>query len=155
MKTGARLTVALAILVLAMAAPVAAQSMPPATYASGETLKATIRDQPPTALVGAQVENTEDIHLYLLHRTVPQGAIVHATSWEIHHIVDGRGTIVTGGRLVRPAGASNARSPATIEGGESRQVSQGDVVVIPPGTPHWYPEIEGSVTYLEIRYRVE
>ncbi len=138
-----------------MAAPVAAQSMPPATYVSGETLKATIRDQLPAPMVGAQVENTEDIHMYLLHRTVPQGAIVHAASWEIHHIVDGRGTIVTGGRLVRPAGASNASSPATIEGGESRHVSQGDVVVIPPGTPHWYPEIEGSVTYLEIRYRVE
>ena len=138
-----------------MAAPVAAQSMPPATFVSGETLKATISDQPPAALLGARVENTEDIHLYLLHRTVPRGANLHANSWEIHHIVDGRGTIVTGGRLIRPAGANDQRSLATIEGGERRQVGQGDVVVIPPGTPHWYPEIDESVTYLEIRYRVE
>jgi len=25
----------------------------------------------------------------------------------------------------------------------------------PPGTPHWYKEVEGSVTYLEVRFDVE
>ena len=33
-----------------------------------------------------------------------------------------------------------------------REVSVGDVVIIPAGTPHWYSDIDGSVTYLEIRY---
>jgi quercetin dioxygenase-like cupin family protein len=29
------------------------------------------------------------------------------------------------------------------------------VIVIPAGTPHWYKEVEGSVTYLEVRFDVE
>ena len=87
----------------------------------------------------------------LIHRTVPQNAIVHATGWEVHHIVDGSGTIVTGGTLVRSVDGSGARV-VTIAEGESRTVSRGDVIVIPAGTPHWYSHIAGSVTYLEIRY---
>jgi hypothetical protein len=27
--------------------------------------------------------------------------------------------------------------------------------VIPAGTPHWYKEVNGSVTYLEVRFDVD
>ena len=76
---------------------------------------------------------------------------MHATGWEVHHIVDGSGTIVTGGTLIRSVDGSGARV-ATIADGENRTVSKGDVIIVPPGTPHWYSLIDGSVTYLEIRY---
>ena len=69
----------------------------------------------------------------------------------MHHVVDGTGTVVTGGRVVRSTGADGERI-ARIEDGESRVVGAGDVVIIPAGTPHWYSAIDGSVTYLEIRY---
>jgi len=38
-----------------------------------------------------------------------------------------------------------------IESGESRKVGKGDVVVMPPGAPHWLSAIDGSITYLEAR----
>ena len=82
---------------------------------------------------------------------MPQNAIIHATGWEVHHITDGTGTVVTGGRVVRSIGADGERV-AKIEDGSSRVVTAGDVVIIPAGTPHWYSDIDGSVTYLEIRY---
>ena len=63
----------------------------------------------------------------------------------------GSGTVVTGGRLMRSVGADGVRA-ATIQGGESRSVVVGDVLIIPAGTPHWYSQIPESVTYLEIRY---
>ena len=102
-------------------------------------------------MVVARVESTDLTRVNLIHRTVPQNAIVHATGWEVHHIVDGSGTIVTGGTLVRSVDGSGARV-ATIAEGESRTVSTGDVIIVPAGTPHWYSQIDGWVTYLEIRY---
>ena len=129
----------------------AAQAVPPGTYASGADLKRTLEEQPAAPMVVARIERTDLTRVNLIHRTVPQNAIVHATGWEVHHIVGGSGTIVTGGTLVRSVDASGARV-ATITDGESRTVSTGDVIIVPAGTPHWYSQIDGSVTYLEIRY---
>jgi hypothetical protein len=51
--------------------------------------------------------------------------------------------------------ARRPRASAKIEGGQSRRVTKGDVIVIPARTPHWYKEVEGSVTYLEVRFDVD
>ncbi len=40
---------------------------------------------------------------------------------------------------------------ATSTGGETRYVSEGDIVVIPGGVFHGWAEIEDHVTYLSIR----
>ena len=40
---------------------------------------------------------------------------------------------------------------ATSEGGRTRQVSEGDIVVIPAGVFHAWSEIPDHVTYLSIR----
>ena len=85
-----------------------------------------------------------------------------AKGTEVHYIIDGSATVVTGGTLIRPtpAATKGAATKGTapmgrIEGGETRQVTKGDVIVIPAGTPHWYKEVQGSVTYLEVRFDVE
>jgi uncharacterized protein YjlB len=31
------------------------------------------------------------------------------------------------------------------------QLKEGDVIVIPAGTPHWFSKIDGSIVYLVIR----
>jgi quercetin dioxygenase-like cupin family protein len=43
---------------------------------------------------------------------------------------------------------------AVIQDGESRHVVKGDVILIPENTPHWYKDVEGSITYLEVRFNV-
>lgn len=87
----------------------------------------------------------------------PQFAIIHPYSIEIYQIVEGTGTLVTGGALVPPFNVLNAdivRSQS-ITGGEERRVGKGDVVVLNPGTPHWFKVIDGSITYLEARITVK
>ena len=84
--------------------------------------------------------------------------MAHATGpakdTEVHYVIDGAATVVTGGPLMRLPGG-NAAS-AKIDGGQSRRATKGDVItVIPAGTPHWYKEVEGSVTYLEVRFDVD
>ena len=56
----------------------------------------------------------------------------------MHHIIDGSATVVTGGTVVR---SSNG---AVVEGGVSRHVTKGDVILVPADTPHWYKDVEGS-----------
>lgn len=124
----------------------------PATYMTQAELAATIKtgaDARPE-MATARVSNTDHYRINIVHRGAPAGAIVHQVGTEVHHITDGAGTLVTGGTIVRPAGGG----PATVTGGVTRRVAKGDVILIPEGTPHWYRELEGSITYLEVRFNV-
>jgi quercetin dioxygenase-like cupin family protein len=38
-----------------------------------------------------------------------------------------------------------------IQGGVTRRIKAGDVVIIPAGVPHWFSAIEGSITYVVVR----
>ena len=31
-------------------------------------------------------------------------------------------------------------------------MQKGDAVIVPPNTPHWYNQDDGSLTYLEVRF---
>jgi glc operon protein GlcG len=140
------------LVLLAVAIGGAQSPAPPATYATAAELAATIQTGADTRpeMATARISNTDHYRINLVHRGAAAGAIVHAVGTEVHHVTEGAGTLVTGGTIVRPA----AGGPATIDGGLSRRVSKGDVILIPQGTPHWYREIEGSITYLEVRFNV-
>jgi mannose-6-phosphate isomerase-like protein (cupin superfamily) len=130
----------------------------PAIYKSGAELLATLKAQSATADASDRIVTQDAFHVSYVTRRGPGPAIAHATGLdkgsEVHIIVDGAGTIVTGGKIVRPAGAGGGRGGgvSTVVGGVSQHVVKGDVVVIPAGSPHWYKEIEGSITYFEIRF---
>lgn len=32
-----------------------------------------------------------------------------------------------------------------------RRIAKGDVVIIPAGTPHWFPEVYEDITYIVVR----
>ena len=54
--------------------------------------------------------------------------------------------------LARSTDPDVVRSKA-IRDGVTRKVAKGDVIVVPPGTPHWFIAIDGTITYLESRVR--
>jgi mannose-6-phosphate isomerase-like protein (cupin superfamily) len=130
----------------------AAQAPAPSTYLSDAELTATLKETAKTApdMHTAPVKNTDHYRINVVQRTKPQGAIAHPGFIEVHHIIDGVGTLVTGGTILRVAGAP--AGSATIDGGVSRGVAKGDVVLIPAGAPHWYKDLEGTLTYLEVRF---
>jgi mannose-6-phosphate isomerase-like protein (cupin superfamily) len=103
-------------------------------------------------MLTAPVKSGEHYSINVVRRTKPQGAIAHDVGTEIHSIIDGSGTLVTDGSIVRPA--NGGRGGGTIENGTSRRVAAGDVALVPPQTPHWYRDIDGIITYLEIRFDV-
>ena len=130
----------------------AAQAPAPSAYLSDAEVWATLTETAKTApdMHTAPVKNTDHYRINVVQRTKPQGAIAHPGFMEVHHIIEGAGTLVTGGTIVRPAGAP--AGSATIDGGVSRRVAKGDVVLIPSGAPHWYNNLEGTLTYLEVRF---
>jgi len=77
----------------------------------------------------------------------PNNASVHDDLTEIYNVVSGSGTFVTGGTF-----ASAQDRTAGITGGVARHIEAGDFVVLPPGTPHWFSKIDGSITYVETRF---
>ena len=88
-------------------------------------------------------------------KSVRQEANRHDTKvTEIYYILDGNATLVTGGTLPDPhplSPGSTTFQGSRIEGGSSRRVSRGDVVIIPGRTPHWFSEQDGDLRYLIFR----
>ena len=151
---GAVLTVFLGGNALAQGAPPPAPTAPApgsaATYKSAkelaDVLKAVAAN--PGGMSTSAVSNTDQYRINVVHRVKPAGALAHAGNTELHYIIDGSATIVTGGTIVRGATAAEA----TITNGVTQKVAKGDVIVVPANSPHWYSIVDGSVTYLEVRW---
>ena len=39
-----------------------------------------------------------------------------------------------------------------LEGGVTHELRKGDAMLVPPNTPHWYKQIDSTVTCLEARF---
>ena len=96
------------------------------------------------------VANTDQYRVNIVHRPKPNGAIAHPGNTELHYIIDGSGTVVTGGHIIRNPGAP--ASSATIKGGERHKVTKGDIIIVPAGSAHMYSQVDGEITYLEVRF---
>jgi mannose-6-phosphate isomerase-like protein (cupin superfamily) len=92
-------------------------------------------------------------------KSAPFTASVHQTNaTETYYMLDGAGVLVTGGTLKQPAKPRSSTlgdwtdlGSDGIEGGVSRRLSKGDVVIIPGGVPHGWASVEGDITYLIVR----
>ena len=74
------------------------------------------------------------------------GGGTHETVTEVYHVLEGSAMFVTGGTSVRRADGG-----FPIQGGVSRRIAKGDVVVIPAGTPHGIAEVLEDITIIVVR----
>ena len=79
----------------------------------------------------------------LEYRAAVGPASIHEKAAEIFYVIDGSGTLVTGGTLVKG-------NPSTIEGGTTRPVAKGDFFVVPENTPHWFSPINGVLVLMSL-----
>jgi len=96
-------------------------------------------------------------------KTLPPSATALAIKTnvtETYYMLEGAGVLVTGGTLRKPStprqsnlGNWTDTGSNGIEGGVSRRLSKGDVVIIPGGVPHGWASLEGDITYLIVRLR--
>ena len=86
------------------------------------------------------------------HRVaVAQTASVHETEAELFYVIDGAATLVTGGKLIEPTrNGANLSSTKGVEGGTAQKLAKGDFVMVPAGVPHWFTDIQGSITQMAL-----
>jgi mannose-6-phosphate isomerase-like protein (cupin superfamily) len=161
-----------AVVMLFAVAQGRAQSAP-ATYVTGAEVL-SIAQRTATLPVSDQAIRVVDINgeynvaVGVVHRAKTVGepianGISHSQITEIYHVISGSGTLVTGGTLENPTPApadsptvAILNGPSTrggaIRGGGSRTIGPGDVVIIPPNTPHWFSNVgTDQIVYLILR----
>ena len=122
--------------------------MAPVTFFSGSQVDSAFAK-------GAVLFDSSDKYMVHASRRDKAGlAEIHTKDADIVHVLDGTATLVTGGT------ATNLRTIAedeirgdVIESGEIRQLTKGDVVIIPAGIPHWFKEVSNPFLYYVVKAR--
>jgi quercetin dioxygenase-like cupin family protein len=84
----------------------------------------------------------------------PWEAEVHALDSDVVFVKEGTATFVTGGTVVAPKTTEPGEIRGTaIQGGVSRHLSKGDLIIVPHGTPLWYKEARGPFLFLLVKIR--
>ncbi len=101
---------------------------------------------------GTPLIEAGDYKIHASRRDGPGIAEVHTRDTDIAYVLEGSATLITGGRAVdlQPVAPEELRGRA-IEGGETRELVKGDVVVIPNGVPHWFKEVPSSIDYYVVK----
>jgi glc operon protein GlcG len=88
------------------------------------------------------------------HREAPGVVEVHTRDTDIIYMLEGSATLVTGGTVVDGKNIEPEEIRGkTITGGETRQITKGDVIVVPNGVPHWFTEVNGPINYYVVKVR--
>ena len=101
---------------------------------------------------GAPLIELSDYKVHASHRDKGGESEIHQKETDIIYVLDGSATFVTGGNVVngRTTAPGEIRG-AGIEGGTTRHITKGDVIIVPQGTPHWFKEVEGIVDYYVVK----
>ncbi len=141
----------------------------PGTYIGNEEIEAYRKRAVADKIIDQQVRAVDigksNVAIGLVHRTTlttPGEVAEHDLVSEVYHVISGSATLVLGPDLVdkerRPATNVNVRllngpghNAKSIRNGVSHQLKEGDVVIIPAGTGHWFTKIDDHITYLMVR----
>src|SRR5438270_451976 len=134
-----------------------------ATVITADEIAATLRQSIANNVIDAPVKLADvpggKASLAVLRRTKAEtSALIHNRVTEIYQIVEGSGTLVTGGSLENPTPTDLTRLNAgpsqtgTHKAGESRRVGPRDVIIVPAGMAHRFSELDGPIVYLVYRF---
>ena len=165
------------ITAIAIVAPVAilATSEPSSEAAllPAATISQNIKAMPANSAVDEALRTidvgTANVGIFIVHRpqepdqgcTIEHDTLANDRTTSIFLVLDGAGTLVTGGKLTNPAPLSSddpdmklvgsGSRGKGIQNGQSRRIRKGDVVIIPAGVAHGFSAIEKSITYEVVR----
>lgn len=97
--------------------------------------KAQIKEGQP--MVGLPILSLTPYRAGLEYRAGNQPPSVHEKDLEMFYVIEGTGTLITGGKLDNEKRNNAANLGGTgITGGTSRAIAKGDFFVVPENTPH-------------------
>jgi mannose-6-phosphate isomerase-like protein (cupin superfamily) len=140
-----------------------AQDAPPGTYVTAEEHGAILKQSVANNTVDTLARSADvpggKAAVAVLYRTKPEAnALIHERVTEIYQILEGSGTLVTGGHLegTKPTDLTRVGAGPSLSGkrvgGESRRVKPKDIIIVPAGTPHSFGQLDGPISYLVYRF---
>jgi uncharacterized protein GlcG (DUF336 family)/mannose-6-phosphate isomerase-like protein (cupin superfamily) len=125
--------------------PATSSSPAPVTFIDSKTVAAAFAQGKPLVEVG-------EYKVHASRREAPGMAEIHVRDTDIIYVLDGSATFVTGGTAVDgKTTAPDEIRGSTIQGGETRRIARGDVIIVPNGTPHQFREVHGPLTYYVVK----
>lgn len=122
----------------------------PVAFFDAQTVKAAFDK----GSVLADGSNGENYMVHASRREKSGMSEVHELDTDIIYVLEGTATFVTGGKSVEAKmTAPNEFRGSGVEGGETRNLKKGDVVIVPKNTPHWFKEVSGTFLYYVVKVR--
>ncbi len=141
--------------------PSQAPKTAPATHVTKAQIEDFIAHMSPTRIADSPIRAVDvggyrvGVFAVVRPKDSPQDAIYHDTNMtEILYILEGSANLITGGTIPDarpPARPGGNYTGSRIEGGTSRHVVPGDVIITPGRTPHLWADIESDMRYLVFR----
>lgn len=140
---------------IASAAPSQMNGLLPVTYIDSQKVAASF--QKGAVLVGEDENMMHAARNYMVHASHRDKAGVveiHEFDTDIVYVLKGSAHLITGGTPVgtKTIAPHEFRAPS-VNGGETRKLVSGDVVIIPNGVPHWFKEVEAPFDYYVVKVR--
>lgn len=140
----------------------------PATDVKADEIEATVKLEIAKPTTDMPIRTVDaggyNVGVGVVHRLkgAKSRVALHDKVTEVYQVLEGSGTLVTGGTMVNPQRRTDAAEEVTqingpgvsgtaIEGGVRRRITKGDMVIVPAGTPHWFAEIQETLTYTVVR----
>jgi uncharacterized protein GlcG (DUF336 family) len=108
-----------------------------ATFISSEDLTRKFEE-------GGLLLDTRDYKIDAGRREAPGAPELHEHEVDVMRVVSGTATVVTGGEI----------QGDRIQGGQKRQLAEGDVLAIPNGVPHQFTEVSDPFLYFVVKVEV-
>ncbi|MGQ0695156.1 MAG: heme-binding protein [Nitrospiraceae bacterium] len=126
----------------------------PVTYIESQKVAASF--QKGAVLVGDEkmMHAARNYMVHASHRDKAGVVEIHELDTDIVYVLNGSAQLITGGTPVgsKPIAPHEFRAP-TVNGGETRNLVPGDVIIIPNGMPHWFKEVEAPFDYYVVKVR--
>ena len=149
----------LVIGVLTMAGNAAAQGQAPAptdrtraTHFSAADLQAALAKLPTDRPNAAARVFTLDPYNVAVEQRQPraQGAASHADRAELFYVINGTGTMLTGGTITDGKVSGVNTQGTTISGGTRIEFKTGDFIMVPSGVPHQFVDLKAPVQVMSM-----
>ena len=137
---------------------------PPATFVAAADIESTMRQSIANNTLDKRVAMAAGargtVRVGIVHRTTQEPrALMHEELTEIYQIIEGSGTLLTGGPMTdcRPVADPPNLGPTksyycTLVSGVSQKVMPKDVIIVPAGTAHKFSQLDGPISYVIYRF---
>jgi len=137
----------LGLIALASPGPFAGPASREVVHLSSETVSAAFAK-------GKPLVEIENYKVHASRREAPGQVEVHTRDTDVIHVLTGTATFVTGGTMVggKDVEPEEIRG-SSIDGGTTRELRPGDLIIVPSGTPHWFKDVPAPMTYFVVKVR--